>query len=132
MKKLQTMQNKLLKVLLNKDYRYGTNQLHEELNILNVNDIYKHSTLNFVYKCLNNETLPQFTQYFNYRENIHTHSTRNRQHLTTPQIRTEVGRSLTYYAGAVMWNSIDPLLKSSKSINIFKRETFKLFVSSYI
>ena len=36
LKRIQTLQNKLLKVLLNKDYQYSTNLLHSELNILKV------------------------------------------------------------------------------------------------
>ena len=37
--KLQTLQNKLLKVLSHKNYRYSTNKLHNELSILKVKDM---------------------------------------------------------------------------------------------
>ena len=40
MGQVQILQNRLLKVLLRKPYRYSTDKLHNELNILKVNDIF--------------------------------------------------------------------------------------------
>ena len=40
-KRLQIICNKLLKFFFNKNPLYGTNQLHKELNILKVKDVYK-------------------------------------------------------------------------------------------
>ena len=47
--KIQTLQNKLLKVLYYKNYRYSTNKLHKELKILKFNDLIKQETLSCVY-----------------------------------------------------------------------------------
>jgi len=37
--KIQVLQNKLLKVITFKNYRYSTNQLHNDFDILKVSDI---------------------------------------------------------------------------------------------
>ena len=47
--KIQTLQNKLLKVLLGKNYRYSTNSLHNDLEILKVSDIAKVNTVTFIH-----------------------------------------------------------------------------------
>ncbi|CAL4066337.1 unnamed protein product, partial [Meganyctiphanes norvegica] len=38
-KQIQTLQNQLLKVLSSKNYRFSTNELHKEFNLLKVEDI---------------------------------------------------------------------------------------------
>ena len=47
--KIQVLQNKLLKVLTRKNYRYSTNQLHNDLDNLKVNGISKQEILTFVH-----------------------------------------------------------------------------------
>ena len=49
--KLQTLQNKLLKLLLKLDRRTSTNKLHRDLSLLKVSDIHAVSLLCFVNKC---------------------------------------------------------------------------------
>ncbi len=63
-KKVQTQQNRALKVLFSKDYYTPTKILHKELNILLINDIYKLYTLKFLYKHQNNNLLYIFNHYF--------------------------------------------------------------------
>ena len=46
--KIQTMQTKLLKLLLQLDRLTPTNVSHKNLNILKINDLYKCSVLSFV------------------------------------------------------------------------------------
>ena len=45
---MQVLQNKLLKYLLAKNYRYSTNRLHNELEIIKVEDIAKLDTATFI------------------------------------------------------------------------------------
>ena len=53
--KIQVLQNKLLKILTFKNYRYSTNQLHNEFGILKVNDIINQEILTFVHEYINNK-----------------------------------------------------------------------------
>ena len=131
MGKLQIMQNKLMRLLLNKDPTYSTNQLHKELRILKVSDIHRHFTLKFVYKCLSGDVIQNFANYFATRENVHNHNTRYIQHIQRPQIRTELGRSSTHYTAATLWNELPVDIKQSSSDYIFKKKTFNSILTDY-
>ena len=53
LKPIQILQNKLMKVLLDKNYMFSTNQLHTDLNILKITDISKQEVLIFVFSQFN-------------------------------------------------------------------------------
>ena len=61
---LQTMQNKLLKVLLSKGMRYSTNQLHNDLDILKVSDLESLETITFVKNFMLNKLPEAFSNYY--------------------------------------------------------------------
>ena len=48
MQRIQTLQNQLLKVISGKDYRFSTDELHDEFNLLLIKDIAKHEFLLFI------------------------------------------------------------------------------------
>ena len=60
MSKLQVQQNKLLKLLTKRDYRYSTNKLHQENRILQVKHIHELYTLAFVFRCLKDTPIELF------------------------------------------------------------------------
>ena len=122
--RIQVLQNKLLKVLTKKEFRYSTNQLHIDMRILKVEDIYSHSILQFVYKCLNKKVPKKFHKNFSRLGDTHDHDTRNRHLLRTPQFDTEIGRKSTNCIGASLWNTIEMDTQVAKSINVFKRKLF--------
>ena len=64
LKQLQTLQNKLMKVLLNKNYMFPTNQLHTDLNILKIIDIFNLEILIFVFSQFNNLLPEIFDDYY--------------------------------------------------------------------
>ena len=129
--KLQTIQNKLMKILTNKEYLYSTNKLHKDLNILKVSDIHRHSILQFVYKCKSGKQVSNFTNYFTTRGSQHTRTLRNNDELHPLTIDSELGRSTVHHIGSTLWNDTDERIKNSDSLNIFKNEIFKNIISSY-
>ena len=52
--KIQVLQNQLLKVLLKKDYRSPTNELHKSMDILKMNDIAEQEIVTFVHNYFRN------------------------------------------------------------------------------
>ena len=70
-----------MKLLLKKEYTYNTDTLHKDLNILKVDDIHRHATLQFVYNCLSGKIITNFDNYFKDRTNVHNHNTRNIKHI---------------------------------------------------
>ena len=129
--KIQTLQNKLLKVLTKRDYLYCTDQLHIDLNILKVADIRRHKISQLVYNCLSGNQIPNFLNYFSTRGNRNDRQPRNKDKLHLPQIRTELGRTTVQHTGATLWNGISEDIKSSKSIHIFKKRLFNKYRADY-
>ena len=121
MNKLQSKQNQLLKVLYNKDWRYGTNVLHSECELVKVKDLYEIRILSFVRKCLNKETISLFHKYFTYQHSQHDHNTRRNLDLVTPRPRTDSGATRVQTVGSKLWNSND----TAKQYLNFSIDTFK-------
>ena len=65
--KIQTLQNKLLELILQLDRRTGTNQLHSLLNNAKVNDVYTIKILDFVNNCLSKKNPAIFDDYFSFK-----------------------------------------------------------------
>ena len=74
---IQRLQNKLLKVLTKKNYRYSTNKLHNELKILKVEDLVDQEILTFVFNFKNNKLPHIFSSYFKFRSDQQQIQTRN-------------------------------------------------------
>merc|ERR1712105_496115 len=75
--KIQTLQNKLLRVLAKKHYMYSTNKLHNELKILKVEDLVIQEILTFVSNFKNNKLPKIFQNYFKWRQVNQQMQTRN-------------------------------------------------------
>ena len=104
---IQRLQNKLLKVLMKKKYRYPTNNLHNELNILKVEDLVDQEILTFVCNFKNNKLPSIFSNYFKFRSDQHQTQTRNiENHLITPFSRTNYGEQTVKVRGTLLWNAL--------------------------
>ena len=77
MNKIQVLQNKLLKVLAHKKFRYSTNKLHNDFGILKVTDITKQEVSTFVFKYFNDNLPIVFNNYYNVFGNQNGIQTRN-------------------------------------------------------
>ena len=76
---LQTLQNRILRILYFKDRRYPTNVLHIELNFLKINDLYELKILKLMH-CIyhNDKIVPEvFKNYFHTNERRHNYATRH-------------------------------------------------------
>ena len=130
--KLQVIQNKLMKLLTKKERRYSTNLLHTELDILKVQDIHKHSVLQFVHKCKANKTISNFENYFTTRGEQHNRDLRNNNDLDQNRFAREHGRTTVQRIGSVYWNQLSDTLKVlDASQSVFKNSIFKYFVNKY-
>ena len=98
MSKIQTLQNKLMKMLLQLHYRTPTDDLHAMLNILKVNDMFKTNILSFVNRCP-----PVFYDYFKYQE---VNYDLRFKRLEVPTFRNNYGMFRVAVQGADLWNNI--------------------------
>ena len=118
---LQTLQNKLVKVLLNRNYRTPTNEIHDVMEILKVEDNYKLETLSFVHRFFNKKLPFVFNDYFKTLRDCHTVNTRNSKYtLRDPMYKTKIGRNSVKQKGVQFWNGTDNNVKEISNLKSFK------------
>ncbi len=130
--KIQVLQNKCLKTLYQKDWFTHTNDLHKELNVLKVEDIFKHSMAQLVYKQRNNLLHDVFDSYFKPRNEMHNLQAHNAHKFNVIRVKNNYGKSSLKYKGAKIYNELPNDIMYCKSLNIFKNRTKKYYKSLYI
>ena len=110
-KRVQILQNQLLKVITNKNFRYSTDKLHKELELLTVTEISHHEILSFI-QCYFSKNLPPiFENYFSPFE--HNYNTRNHDiTLRLEMHHTNMAAQSVKILGAKLWNNLESSLKS--------------------
>ena len=105
------MQNKLLKVITNQNYRSPTNELHNSLEILKVKDILTQEILCFVHNFANDKSPHIFNNYFKKFNETHNVNTRNQEKYKPPKCKTVLGSKIVKHLGTVVWNTLDQNIK---------------------
>ena len=104
-----------MKVLLGKKYRYSTDSLHNELEILKVPDIAKVNTLAFIHNYFHDKLPKLFKNYFTVFNEIHAINTRgSTNNIIIDRHSSNVGHSTMKVRGAKLWNNIDADKKKDK------------------
>ena len=123
---MQVLQNKLLKVLLAKSYRYSTNRLHNELELIKVEDIAKLDAVTFIHNYFNNKLPPIFNNYFTLVTDIHSINTRSSdQDIYFETYTTKIGISSMKSIGAKTWNEMSNSKKLIKNVKTFRKAMIK-------
>ena len=122
LKRIQTLQNQLLKVLLGKKFRFPTDDLHHELNILKVEDITNQEILSFVHNYFANKLPSAFDNYYQTFANLSDRVTRNSHTIQIGHHNTKIAARSLKISGAKKWNDLSNDIKSIKNIKTFKRE----------
>ena len=129
MAKLQTIQNKLLKLILQLNMRTSTNLLHKNLHLLKIKDIREVQVLLFVNKCLKGLCPPVFHEY--YGERMPHYNIRNPGlHIT--RTRTAMGSNSIRIFGAKLWNNLAPRVKEHRNKINFKKHIIKNIICDYV
>ena len=127
-KRIQTLQNCLLKVLTKNTYRFSTNELHNSLDLLKVNDIAEQEIVTFVHNYFSNNLPPVFDGYFATLLSQHGRNTRNGSKLIRIiGHKTDIAASSTKILGAKLWNKLDNSLKIIPHVKTF-RAKFKTHI----
>ena len=123
LKRIQTLQNQLLKVLAKKNYRFSTDMLHNEFELLKINDIVKQEVITFVHNFFSNSLPPVFDGYFETLACINNRNTRHGNNLIKiPKHTTNLAGSFIKIHGARVWNILDHNLKSIKKVKNFRNK----------
>ena len=131
LKRIQTLQNCLLKVLTRNTYRFSTNELHNSLDLLKVDDIAVQEVVTFVHNYFSNSLPPVFAGYFTTLSSQHGRNTRNGSKLLRiVDHNTDIAASSTKILGAKLWNKLDKSLKGIPNVKNF-RAKFKKHILQY-
>ena len=118
---IQRLQNKLLKVLIKKPYLYPTNDLHNDLKILKVEDLVDLEILTFVFNFKNKRLPDIFNNHFKFRNEHQQIQTRNiENHIVTPITRTNYGERTVRVKGSLLWNQLPTNLHTLSNTKNFR------------
>ena len=123
LEKLITLNNKILRILQQKNFRSHAADLYSKYNSLPVNLLFKFNISVLMHKCLNNiETLPAIFQNYIAQNNIiHNQDTRSKNALHVPQVNKTFGTRATNITGVRIWNSLPISITSITNLYSFKK-----------
>merc|ERR1712240_825714 len=117
LKRIQTLQKQVLKVLAKKIYLFSTYMLHNEFEVLKINDIVKQEIITFVHNFFYNSLPPVFDDYFEILAGINNRNTRHGNNLIKiPKHYTNLAGSSIKIHDAKVWNRLDHNLKNIKKV----------------
>ena len=131
LKTVQTMQNRILKILFHKDWYTPTDILHKDLCLLKVSDIFKLKVNQFVHKHKLGQLPKVFDSYFTDNTNIHDHNTRQSHNLHLPRTQTQSGQQTIKITGVKLYNALPNIVKSINTIKAFCTKVKKLYYTNY-
>ena len=128
-KRVQVMQNRILKTLFNKEWLTPTAELHKDLKILQVNDLYKANVMKFVYKCIQGVVPDVFLDH--YTCITHNHRTRQANKLNVPRTRIKIGEKNSKVVGAKLYNNLPNDIKDSVTLKSFSKRVNNMLLNGY-
>ena len=131
--KLCKLNNKLLRILLNKPLLTPINELYRAMAVLPIPQLHEMQLLVFTHKCLYaSTTLPDiFDKYFVTNTSIHSHNTKHQNDLHTPALNFKSGSRRTAYRSSLLWNNLPDNIKLISSLPLFKKH-LKCFILDII
>ena len=130
--RLQILQNKLLKVLLKKPFRYSTILLHKDIFILQVRDIVVQEILVFVFNYFKGNLPSIFNNFFQHRfliEDIQSGVSRLR--ISVPKVDTDFGKKTVKFIGSSLFNRYADQFDLNMTAKSFKTKIKILLFSQY-
>ena len=127
-KQIQILQNRVLKILFNKDWLTPTKELHKELKVLLVSDIHRLQISKFVYKFFHNTLPPPFADYYKLNSNTHEHHTRTNNHIHIDRMHSP---NTVKVAGAKIYNDIPECIRTSNTLKTFAHNLKQHSIDQY-
>ena len=84
------------------------------------------------FNCVTGCAPDSLTDQFIKRSDVSTRTTRNSQKLQIPFLKSATGQRSFYYRTVKIWNTLDPSLKLSKTLQEFKRKLKNLLLKDFI
>jgi len=133
MNKLLILNNKILRIILNENYKCPTASLYSQFNVLPVGALYQFRVLLLMQKYVHAKiSLPTaLANRFHLNSQVHFHNTRSLNNLHIQGITNNQGKKSLQYQGSILWNSLPQYLKNISSPNQFKRAAKEYLLVTY-
>ena len=106
LKKLVTLQNKIVRIITCSKPRDSSQPLYEQLKILKLSDINKYLIGRFMFRYCNGQIPRLFDSFFFRNHDFHEHNTRISGHFHIISVKSDLSKTGIRYRGAVIWNTI--------------------------
>ena len=117
---LQILQNRSLRIVMNVDYMYATNNLYDTLKLDRLHLRWSKQLACTIYRSIHKMCPPYLSNIFVFRDSVYfTRSGPNTLRLTQP--KTNYGKRSLTYRGAKIWNELNYPKPTIVSIETFKR-----------
>lgn len=121
--KLQTSQNKLVRIILNLPPRTHLDPIHfQRLGWLKVEERVCQIEITMVHKILKGDVPKYLSNFFRRVRDVHSHSTRgSATDFVPPRVQTKVGKDSFLSVASSMWNRLPSNVKTISNLDGFKR-----------
>jgi len=133
-KKLEKLQKRAVRVVMNSSYNAHTEPLFKELNLLKLPDLCALHDLKFCYKYVNSSLPVYFTSLFLRNSDNHSFQTRHSNNFQIPSVRHSFAKNNIRYRIAVAYNNCPNCVKEkiySHSITGFSSYLKKYILNTY-
>jgi len=133
LRKLKTLNNKLLRILQRKPFDSSTAGLYKSYDTLPIDKLYEFRLLLLMHNFVHHKhRLPNaFLHYFVPNKAIHDFNTRTKTDFHLYSVNKTQGQKCVKYNGSLLWNRLPSSLKSYTSTTLYKR-TLKLYLAQYL
>jgi len=121
MNRLFKLQKRAIRIISHSSYLAHTAPSFSCLNILNIYKLYEFQCAIFMYMCHKNVLPGSLLMYFDVNSTVHNYETRSANNYRLPLIRTNAFQKSIFFKGPKIWNEIPNDIKSSLSLNVFKK-----------
>ena len=132
--KLCKLNNKLLRILLNKPLLTPVKVLYNEMDHAPIPILHQIQILIFIKKCIHHKDLTPdlYQHYFNQNNTVHTYNTRRNSDLHTKSFSSSLGQRSILSFGVKLWNELPKDLKADNvSIKVFSKDIKKYLMTNY-
>ena len=119
MGKVQLLQNKAAKLILNKAKHSSATEAINELDWLVLSERRRQHRLSFVFKCMHG--LIDWNFNFTHLREIHPYNTRHKDNVSMPKSRCQWGQQRLTYQAIQEWNALPVSIRNSNSLDLFKK-----------
>ena len=99
---------------------------------LPIRQLFYYRNAVMAFNCVTGCTPDSFTDQFIKRSDVSMRTTRNSQKLQIPLLKSATGQRSFYYRTVKIWNTLDPSLKLSKTLQEFKRKLKNFLLKDFM